>query len=342
MLSLPSSFIKSQLTEVIRPSIALGMFLDVSEEKLLEIHKSAFPSFYNWKRVIVKSTDSSPLSELVGTAIDILGKALRELPLCSEVTTSVVPVKGHHHDHFTVFPRKVRAGQNKILALLTEPLLNDDALKVKIEKCGDVLEVPHVKKKNPYTLQLTVPECCLEVSNMIGIRIEKNGVDIGCKPVKCESKMRELEQILKTQDSPIKFMCQSLGLDPISDIDKLDLFMVQSFQKNVPANFNLLSSVQEKSNFFMFKDTRKFNFFHCFILKFSIKFLKLFLGPEEYPTLLHFAAKYGLERLCLQLVEFPGGVTACDLKNCSGRTPEEIAEDEKHQKIASYLKYFSV
>lgn len=67
-----------------------------------------------------------------------------------------------------------------------------------------------------------------------------------------------------------------------------------------------------------------------------------FLGPEEYPTLLHFAAKYGLERLCLQLVEFPGGVTACDLKNCSGRTPEEIADEEKHHKVASYLKYFSV
>lgn len=258
MISLPSAFLKSQLTEIIKPCIALGMFLDVSEEKLNEIHKSAFPSFYNWKRVIVKSTDSSPLSELVGTAIDILGKALRELPLCSEVTTSVVAVKGHHHDHFTIFPRKVRAGQNKILALLTEPLTNEDALKVKIEKCGDILEVPHVKKKNPYTLQLTVPDCCMEVSNMIGIRIEKNGVDIGCKPVKCESKMREMEQILKTQDSPIKFMCQSLGLDPTSDLDKLDLFLVQSFQKNVPPNFNLLAAVQEKADFFMFKDSREY------------------------------------------------------------------------------------
>lgn len=295
------------------------MFLDVPDEKITELHKNIFPSFYKWKRVVVRSSDQSPLSELVGTAVDILGRALREQPLRSEVATPTIN-KGSHHDHFTILPRKVRTGQNKIVALLSDPLTSDDSYRVKIEKTGDVLEIPNVKKKNPYTLQITVPECCLEISTMISIRIEKNGVDLGCKPVKCESRLREMEQILKAQDSPIKFMCHSLGLDANADLDKLDLYLVQSFQKNVPPNFNLLTALHEKPNFFSYKEAR----------------------PEEFPTLLHFAAKYGLERLCLQLVEFPGGIIACDIRNVSGKTPEEIAEDEKHHKISSYLKYFSV
>ena len=65
-------------------------------------------------------------------------------------------------------------------------------------------------------------------------------------------------------------------------------------------------------------------------------------GPEEYPTLLHFGARWGLERLCIQLLECPGGDNACEMKNCSGKTPIELAETFGHTKLAASLKNFSV
>lgn len=40
MLSLPTSYLRSQLMEVIKPGITLGLLLDISEEKLMEMHKS--------------------------------------------------------------------------------------------------------------------------------------------------------------------------------------------------------------------------------------------------------------------------------------------------------------
>lgn len=87
----------------------------------------------------------------------------------------------------------------------------------------------------------------MEVSMMIGVRVEKNNIDLGTRPIKCESRLRELEQILKGQDIPIEFMCQSLGITS-TDKDKLDLYLVQSFQKNIPPNFHLLNSTSSSSS----------------------------------------------------------------------------------------------
>lgn len=296
------------------------MYLDLNEEKKTEFKKIIFPLSRKWREVEIQTNDQSPLSELIGSAVDILGRALREQPAYNDSVSPAIVAKAYHQDQFTILPRKIKSGHNKVIVMLTDPLTSDDTVRIKLERTPQSGDVVQFKKRNPYTLQLTVPESYLEISAMVGIRLEKNGVDIGCKPVKCESKLKELEQLLKSQDSPVKYMCHCLGLDAAADHDKIDLYLVQSFQKNVPPNFDLLTAVHDKVDFMGYKEAR----------------------AEEFPTMLHFAAKYGFERLCLQLVEFPGGVAACDLKNMMGKTPEEIAEEEKHIKIASYLKYFSV
>lgn len=66
------------------------------------------------------------------------------------------------------------------------------------------------------------------------------------------------------------------------------------------------------------------------------------LGSEENPTLLHFAARFGLEKLALQLVECPGGDLACDLKNVSELTPADLAEQAGHAKLAQLLRGYMV
>lgn len=204
--------------------------------------------------------------------------------------------------------------------MLTEPLLKDDYIKIKIEKIGHSIEINNIKRRNPYTLHFNVPETCMEISCMIGVRVFKNNVDLGVRPIKCESRLRELEQILKNTDVPMDFMCQSLGLST-GENDKLDLYIVQSFQKNIPPNFHLLSSQDDSSN-----DLR----------------LHKEATPEEYPTLMHFAARWGLERLGLLLLESPGAEMACEIKNVSGKTPADIAELHGHVKLGSSFKNFSV
>lgn len=79
------------------------------------------------------------------------------------------------------------------------------------------------------------------MSSMILIKIEKNGTEIGARPLKCESRLRELEQILKYDQSPIDTLCQSVGIQKANKVE-LDLCLVKCFQKNIPPNFNLLDN----------------------------------------------------------------------------------------------------
>ncbi|KAL1465814.1 hypothetical protein WDU94_005353 [Cyamophila willieti] len=61
-------------------------------------------------------------------------------------------------------------------------------------------------------------------------------------------------------------------------------------------------------------------------------------GSEEFPTLLHFAAKFGLEKLCWTLLECPGGEQASQLRNLAHLTPSDMAERFGHHKLADALK----
>ncbi|XP_053679575.1 uncharacterized protein LOC128730547 [Anopheles nili] len=336
MLGLSSMLLHAKLSSLLNPNRVLGMLLDVSESAASEFAKTALPGYGRWRTCSVREKDTAFVSELLGIATDILGKALRQqtvlqrTPSGSEPKTPTTPTgpmagalpitAGHRsHEAFVLFPRKVKVGQNKILLILHEPLTKEDWIKIKVEKADQTIEITNIKRRNPYTIQFCVPEICMEISMMIKIRLEKNNVDLGYRPLKCESQMRELEQILSSKDAPMELICQSVGLST-TDRDKLDLLLLKGFLRNVPPNYNLLNyGGASDVGMGCHRD----------------------IYPEEYPTLLHFAAKWGLERLCMQLIESPGGEIACEMRNIGGRTPSDIAEVAGHYKIASALKNFS-
>lgn len=117
--------------------------------------KAALPSFRKWRRCVVRNHDQSLVGNVLGIATDILGRALCQRPLCSE--TNQMTNKASQNEAFTVLPRKVKLGQNKVVALLNEPLLKDDWIKIKIDKSGEMTEILNFKKRNPYTLQFSIP-----------------------------------------------------------------------------------------------------------------------------------------------------------------------------------------
>lgn len=294
------------------------------------------------------------MAKVLGIATDILGRALCQRPLCNTAVSPTVAsdrchaLSGqstmatahlghgqqsstHNGEAFTVLPRKVKVGQAKVVALLSEPLGRDDVVRVLIDKSGEQLDVVGLKRRNPYTLQFTVPDACMEVSTMIEIRIVRNDRELGRRPVKCESRLRELEQLLRAQDSPMEFMCQALGVavhaSPSDVGGGLDAMLVQAFQRNVPAGFHLLAADAKMP---------------AATPAFAAKPGKEGATAEEFPTLLHFAARWGLEQLAVQLMECPGGEQACELRNVAGRTPAEMAEGAGHAKLAASLKSFAV
>ncbi|XP_034938407.1 phosphoinositide 3-kinase adapter protein 1 isoform X2 [Chelonus insularis] len=291
----------STLAKQLTPDRVLAMMLGVHDGHLTESQKTALISYSQWQKFFVKDQDETFVGQFLGAAVAILGTAPAPA-LKSDKTT------------FSVHPKKVKMGQNRILVILNDPLRPEDTINVIVDRCGDGIEINQVKKRNPYTLQFSIPERCLEVSMLVGVRVIINGKPQGVRQVKCESRLRELDQILRAHDNPLEFMCQTFGFNP-GDREQLDNWMVHAFQKNLPPRFHLLATPSG-----------------------SVPLQRNIISPEEYPTLLHFAARFGLEKLAWQLLDCPGGEIACDLKNVSEFTPADLAEQAGHAKLAHQLR----
>nr|XP_012151400.1 PREDICTED: phosphoinositide 3-kinase adapter protein 1 isoform X2 [Megachile rotundata] len=297
-----------QATNLSRQLIAdkvLAMMLGVHDSHITDTHKSILVSYNQWRKFFVKDQDETFVGELLGAAVGILG-------------TTPPPALRSDKTAFSVHPKKVKLGHNRIIALLNDPMRPEDNVSVIVDRCGEAIDIAHVKRRNPYTLQFSIPERCLEVSMLVGVRISKNGCPLGVKQVKCESRLRELDQILRAHDNPLEFMCQTFGFNP-GDREQLDNWMVHAFQRNVPPHFNLLSTPSG-------------------VVSTQRVHSRRIVGPEENPTLLHFAARFGLERLAWQLLECPGGDIACDLRNVSELTPADLAEQAGHARLAHQLR----
>ncbi|KRT80625.1 hypothetical protein AMK59_5712 [Oryctes borbonicus] len=262
----------SSLSKLLYPNRILALLLGVTDSDILDIHKNVLTTYSQWQRHIVgEDQDENFAKEFLSAAMTIFTRVWKQQ--CS--------ISAQEKSHFSVSPKKVRQGQSSVLIILTYPLQKEDTVKISIEKDNAIVEVKSVKRRNPYTLKISIPESLTEVSAIVNVLVEKNGSIIGSRPIKCESRLRELEQILRSTTNPVEFVCQTLGFSP-QDKTQLDNWMVHTFQKNMPPNFNVLSNyiIQQAD--------------------------KLKPRSEEFPTLLHFAAKYGLEKMAMQLLDCPG------------------------------------
>uniref|UniRef100_A0A2S2R4D6 Phosphoinositide 3-kinase adapter protein 1 n=1 Tax=Sipha flava TaxID=143950 RepID=A0A2S2R4D6_9HEMI len=288
------------LCALLQTNRMLALLVGVTENDLTDQHKTVLVDYDEWRKMVVKDQDRESVGDFYGVSMDILNNvthAPRSLGITEEDTK------------FSITPKKIKVGQNKVIVLLSEPLIPEDNVVITVDKNGHKIEVTNVTKRNPYTLQFRMPLSCLQVSVLVNIIVEKNGQLLGRRSVKCESRMRELDQLLRSLDSPLNFLCQTFGLHP-ADKEQLDSFLASAYLKNVPPNFHLLQCVGSRPQY----------------------------SHEEYPTMLHFAAKFGLEKLMWQLLDSPGGEQACQIRNVSQMTPVDMAEASNHQKLAQALK----
>ncbi|XP_021205828.1 phosphoinositide 3-kinase adapter protein 1 isoform X2 [Bombyx mori] len=277
----------------------LVMLLGVEKGHIIAENCEEYPTIDQWHMMSVREKDTSFVDTFLTAAVGIL-----RTKDCKDTATD--------RTSFSIVPKKVKIGQSRVIALLNDPIREEDSIKIMVDKKGEVIQIPTFKKRNPYTLQFDIPESCLEVSMLVWVRVSKNGQSLGRRQIKCESRLRELDQLLRASDHPLEFMCQTLGFKTTSK-EQLDSWMLNAFQKNIPPHFNLLSS------------TDQFN------PKADVS------SGEEYPTLLHWAARFGLERVCWQLLECPGGGAAIAMRNVRHRTPADLARDFKHYRLADML-----
>ncbi len=73
---------------------------------------------------------------------------------------------------------------------------------------------------------------------------------------------------------------------------------------------------------------------------FFVFFVFICIGEEEFPTLLHFAARYGFKDMMWVLLECLGAIEALYVRNFNGLTALQLAERHGHTAIINCLNSF--
>ncbi|XP_066926775.1 uncharacterized protein [Clytia hemisphaerica] len=128
-----------------------------------------------------------------------------------------------------------------------------------------------------------------------------------------ESNLEAVHSILQTVSDPISFMADALDVENDDGI-AIDFTLEKIFKANRPPNFHLLKDKETDLNIYTSE-----------------------LHHSRNPTLLHFAARYNLVRLCLALSDSPGGKEALNLQNLDGLYPHNLAEQCKNDSLARLL-----
>ncbi|XP_049671268.1 B-cell scaffold protein with ankyrin repeats isoform X1 [Accipiter gentilis] len=126
--------------------------------------------------------------------------------------------------------------------------------------------------------------------------------------------LEEIEHIFKKVADPIAFTCQAFKF---SSVEKLDNVLTLLLKSKISAyEFSPFQSEEhhQQANSHL----------------------------EEFPTLLHCAARFGLKNLATFLLNCPEATRACKIANKYGDDPASIAEKHGHRELRKLIKELSI
>uniref|UniRef100_A0A667YEH9 Phosphoinositide-3-kinase adaptor protein 1 n=1 Tax=Myripristis murdjan TaxID=586833 RepID=A0A667YEH9_9TELE len=138
---------------------------------------------------------------------------------------------------------------------------------------------------------------------------------VGLKPVKYYTNMGEVNWYLENATDPMEFVCQAFNITS-NKTESLDDMLTDSIKSKTPASGLQLWDLTA----FCPSDQR----------------------DEELPTLLHFAAKYGLKKLTTVLLQCPGALQAYSVMNKYGDYPNTLAERSGFSDLRQFMDDFVV
>ncbi|XP_067992925.1 B-cell scaffold protein with ankyrin repeats isoform X2 [Melanerpes formicivorus] len=127
--------------------------------------------------------------------------------------------------------------------------------------------------------------------------------------------LEEIEHIFKKVADPIAFTCQAFKF---SSVEKLDNVMTLLLKSKIPAyEFSPFQSEEKQHQ-------------------------QASSHLEEFPTLLHCAARFGLKNLATFLLHCPEATWACKITNKYGDDPASIAEKHGHRELRKLIEESSM
>ncbi|KZS05962.1 putative Phosphoinositide 3-kinase adapter protein 1 [Daphnia magna] len=284
----------------------LGLFLGVNESKdIMPLHRSALCSFDFWPKITMMDQDMKSVAEFGKRAQEILG---RSQPVVL-VEANLQPAR------FKITPKKLRSGEERVTLILLETTENIQVLAsiyVGIDSKKSV-RIEQFSWVNPYVVNFNMPRTFLERGIIVKVQLKVGNASWGVRDLKCQSKLGEIAVLLSKNQlmgSPTDIMCQALNISPV-DNEELDIVLTNSLDKAKVALSSFCLNQPDNGK-----------------------------REEEYPTLLHFAARYDLKNLMWELLECVGSIQALYVRNRDGCTALQLAEMNGHEAIVNCLNSF--
>ncbi|XP_061182371.1 uncharacterized protein LOC133190698 [Saccostrea echinata] len=198
--------------------------------------------------------------------------------------------------------------------IMTDKTLVYIMFKNKKEKGSSV--VVHVNRRNieakylnPYTYSFS-PNGLPYGRNSVNVFVDGKSEGTTCLMI--GNKMDFLYKEIEDMTSPVEFLCQVLRLSA-EDRESLDRELGDRINHNVISNFSFLNELDER---------------------FSWREQQI---DKEFPTMLHFGAKFGLDCFCQVLMKVPGFGIAQTIRNKDGQTPSQLAKTTGFHRLSYEL-----
>ncbi|XP_058882528.1 phosphoinositide 3-kinase adapter protein 1-like isoform X3 [Acipenser ruthenus] len=222
------------------------------------------------------------------------------------------PDRSVHGNCITIQPDRIRCGAQMKMYLILKCKL-DNQVKTQVEfsskDCSSKRESAVLE--NEYTVSVKAPDMhCGPVS----VTLFSGDLTVCSTSVTYYTDMEEIGNYLLSAINPIQFLCQAFKITT-NNIEALDQLLTESLKNNIPASGLQLFGINqlEEEN------------------------MSAYQRNEELPTLLHFAAKYGLKKLTGLLLHCPGALQAYSVVNKYGEYPNNIAEKNGFKDLREFM-----
>ncbi|XP_039996013.1 phosphoinositide 3-kinase adapter protein 1 isoform X2 [Xiphias gladius] len=212
----------------------------------------------------------------------------------------------------TVQPTRVFCGERETLFIIFRQKLNDQ-LVPEVEFSSESVTSERVPGtvENEYTISVSAPDM---PAGVVSLTMYTDHSCVNLRPVTYYTNMGEVSRCLENATDPVNFICQAFNLTS-SATESLDKMLTDSLKSRMPATSLQLFGIRqiEEDN------------------------MAAYQRNEELPTLLHFAAKYGLKKLTTILLQCPGALQAYSVMNKYGDYPNTLAEKSGFSDLRQFM-----
>ncbi|CAL9688215.1 unnamed protein product [Knipowitschia caucasica] len=215
----------------------------------------------------------------------------------------------------TVQPNRVCCGDRETIFVLFKNRINDYS-EMEVEFTSDCSESIRIRAtvENDFTLSVTAPDC---PAGVVSLSLHTKQSSTVLKPVTYFTNMGEVSRFIENVTDPVNFICQAFHLES-NATESLDHMLTECLKSKMPATGLQLFGIRQ---------IEEDNLASC-------------QRDEELPTLLHFAAKYGLKKLTAALLQCPGALQAYSVMNKHGDYPNTLASNNGFTDLRQFIDEF--